>query len=204
MKILLLLAFLSGPLSAQVTYNYTGAPMSGVLQGGANEWNLTQVGGTVVLAQALNPNQANQVVVPLSYNFGGVALDSSVAANSSFSFTTQNGLITGWSVSMTFHPGGYGVIEVVLQSSGDQYYFSLWPPACDHITIASCTMWTAQNATPGAWVDPVEMVPASELASETALEQLYLNSILNNYSPKLAEARAETAYWQKRCLAAKC
>jgi hypothetical protein len=74
MKALVTLAILAAmPVGAQVTYDYTGQAMTltGVA-GSASAGSQTHTMsysflGDVVLAQALNPNQANQQVVPLAY-----------------------------------------------------------------------------------------------------------------------------------------
>jgi hypothetical protein len=103
MRTLVLLAILAAmPVGAQVIYDYTGQPMT--LSG---EWSYE--GGTsgccvqnytmwysflgdVVLSQALNPNQANQQVVPIAYAFndpgtapgaiGGLYYDAKIPAGS--------------------------------------------------------------------------------------------------------------------------
>jgi hypothetical protein len=73
MKTLLALAILAAmPVGAQVTYDYTGQAMTltgvaGSASAGSQTYTMSySVLGDVVLAQALNPNLANQQVVPLA------------------------------------------------------------------------------------------------------------------------------------------
>jgi hypothetical protein len=81
MKALVALAILAAmPVGAQVTYDYAGQAMTltgvaGSASTGSQTYTMSySVLGDVVLAQALNPNQANQQVVPLAYAFNDPGL----------------------------------------------------------------------------------------------------------------------------------
>jgi hypothetical protein len=76
MKALLALAiFAAMPVGAQVTYDYSGQPMTltGLTSSESGGMQIYTVPyeflGDVVLSQALNPNQANQQLVPLAYKW---------------------------------------------------------------------------------------------------------------------------------------
>ena len=69
MKALILLLF-AAAAHAQVSYNYAGAPLTVTVTGTVGQQPIpTNLTGTVTLAQALNPNQANQVVTPTAFTF---------------------------------------------------------------------------------------------------------------------------------------
>jgi hypothetical protein len=81
MKALVALAILAAmPVGAQVTYDYAGQAMTltgvaGSASAGSQTYTMSySVLGDVVLAQALNPNQANQQVIPLAYAFNDPGL----------------------------------------------------------------------------------------------------------------------------------
>jgi hypothetical protein len=81
MKALVALAILAAmPVGAQVTYDYAGQAMTltgvaGSASIGSQTYTMSYSSlGDVVLAQALNPNQANQQVVPLAYAFNDPGL----------------------------------------------------------------------------------------------------------------------------------
>lgn len=159
---ILIAGLLLAPLVfAQETLDYTSQTMAGTLSLGAlGPWDYSQIDGTVVLAQTLNPNAANQAVTPVSFNFGGAALDSSNSASSSFSFSTQNGIITNWDVTIVFHPGGSAASNLTITQSGDQYSFVDYPSICaQSISDSACTVWNAKNTSAGSWVDPPSSAP---------------------------------------------
>lgn len=72
---LLGMILMSGAASAQVTYDYVGQPITVTVDtatssGGPAPYTETfPMLGSITLAQALNPNEANQQVVPLAYSF---------------------------------------------------------------------------------------------------------------------------------------
>jgi len=100
----------------QTTYTYTGAPLTPtlVVMGGNAPQPPTgpqQITGTVTLAAPLAPNQANQIVTPVSYQFDNDIILTSTWISTAqptpppavFSFTTVNGTIVAWNVSVTKH-----------------------------------------------------------------------------------------------------
>src|SRR5271154_4449121 len=161
------LALCTSFVFAQETLDFTGqvmigsyaAPYTTVLP-----MDYTQITGDVVLAQALNPNQTNQIVTPVVYNFGGflasTALQSTTSAgglgaSASFLFSTQNGNITGWTVELANYPDVRSQTLVSTQN-GDTYTASQLQPGCFATTTgpAQCSTYSASNTMGGIWVDP--------------------------------------------------
>ncbi|MGA2398342.1 MAG: hypothetical protein ABSG30_09830 [Steroidobacteraceae bacterium] len=113
---MLMTMLLLGAVGAQETLDYTGQPMTG------NDTNITQITGVVDLAQALNPNEAYQLVVPTYYSFDanqtgvltGVPHENSTI-HTSFLFSAQNGAITGWDVAVNYE---YTVAASTLLAAG--------------------------------------------------------------------------------------
>jgi len=80
--------------------------------------NFGPISADVVLSNPLDPNENNQVVTPVAWNFDAVPgpfpLDSQFFASNTmgsgqstlFSFSTQSGQITSWDVELSFGPQG--------------------------------------------------------------------------------------------------
>jgi hypothetical protein len=185
------------PVGAQVTYDYTGQPMT---LGG--EIFYEQVGipgsppcceesftmpysvlGDVVLSQALNPNQANQQVVPLAYAFNnpglvppGLLLNMTGLLNSNYTgvlqltlnapvvdFSTANGRITAFSATFS-GTGDYGYETLTLSSAGDSYASSEGVPDC------MCGgAWNGSNTAGGTWTKAPEINPGVATTALTLL-----------------------------------
>ena len=143
-------------LLAQETLDFTGAQMTGSLIGVNQGADYTQISGDVVLAAMLNPNEANQVVVPASFAFNGDNLLSSkpcwYQCSSIFSFSTVNGAITAWNVAISNYPGGSMQESVALTNKGEQYSYLYQTPSCAF--VGNCTNYSASSSGGGMWVDP--------------------------------------------------
>lgn len=190
MKILAIaaLAVLSSAAHAQETLNYTGSQMIGSYAGDFNEvvptLDVTSISGDIVLAQALNPNAANQVVTPVSFNFGGPLLNStfdyvSPVTPNTFSFSTKNGIVVGWSISVSEQTTG-GSAELTSTQNGDTYGAQEISNICFHGQPQACSEYSASNTQGGVFVDPPSLktgggtVQAPELDYRTASSALIL------------------------------
>lgn len=171
-----LLAFglLLAPLCfAQQTWDYTGAVMVGTSSGLYIGDAPTSIAGDVVLAQALNPNQANQIVTPVSYAFIGLPMLSSTMFQSGllptpvFEFSTKNGAITSWDVALYGSGGAYADVLSVT-TKGDSFQSSEYDGPCgaEH----NCGIYTVSNSVAGAWADPPgkSVAQAPELSTNVA------------------------------------
>jgi hypothetical protein len=149
-----LLLFALAANAQQTTYTYSGQPMVGTLTGQAYPGaDRTVLDGNIVLSQPLAPNQTNQLVIPESYWFGDNVLSSNPISfyqyDTSFSFSTVNGVITDWAVTIYFWSGGSTTESMSLTTAGDNYTYSLLVPSCPPQTY--CTTWAASNTAPGTW-----------------------------------------------------
>jgi hypothetical protein len=171
LKLIGLLVFLMVPccVFGQETLDYTGQVMTGTYEAGYTAvlpFDYTQITGTIVLAQALNPNEANQSVTPVSYYFGtpGTSFLSSSAPQNegsgqptvaTFLFTTQMGNITSWSIDVANYPDVRG--QMLLSTlSGDIYTAGQAQPVCsDPYTTQkqNCSEYSASSTGPGTWVN---------------------------------------------------
>ena len=154
MKYLALLCLLaSSAYAQQTTYTYSGAPMSGTLTGQDNGEDYTILGGTVVLASPLAPNQANQNVVPVSFNFQGDNLlmsPSTYVQTANFQFTTVNGQITSWLITVDTNSGSGTIESLSITTNGDGYINSGQFGGCFEPT-QQCWYFTASNNARGIW-----------------------------------------------------
>lgn len=163
----------SSALHAQETeYAYTGAALTDTVippTGWAPEMIPTSITGDIILSAALNPNEANQIVTPLSFAFTSQEnyLSSNVGVQNftgeSFSFSTQNGVITGWSVDLdttTIGTNSPLLVNAAITSSGDSYYALQAAQSCGiggGLALgetSNCYLVTGSNSVGGTWVDP--------------------------------------------------
>ena len=163
MKTLIALLLLASTAHAQQTWDYTGSIMTGTQTGIGESPTPVQITGDMVLAQALNPNQANQIVTPTSFNFGGPLQPewTSNAGSPVFSLTTVNGAITAWNISMFAYAPG---TEEMLQSTqgGDHFESNTFGGACGW--QGNCGAYNAVSMSGGVWTDPqTRKVQAPEL-----------------------------------------
>lgn len=168
MKPLLLLLLLPLSAVAQVTYQYVGVPL-----GGASS-PAYLVTGNVVLAQALAAN-GTQTVTPVNYSFVGnlpLATQNGEAypnapSPPSFTFTTENGVITGWDVEIDVTTGNT-VATLSVTSSGDSYELEVETNACQtgH-NLEECFDTVSSNSAAGSWSIPQAQV-APAMAAMTA------------------------------------
>src|SRR5271163_1342442 len=162
MKLLIVLMLAALPAWGQETLNYTGLGMNGSFYGSFNSAiaaDVVQITGDVVLAQVLNPNEANQLVTPVSYSFGGI-LTSSLAylgdASNTFLFSTHNGNIVGWDVMVSnSNNPAYFSQSLVSTANGDTYGAQEVFNECFAPTQGgTCSVYHASNTMGGVWVDP--------------------------------------------------
>jgi len=162
---------------AQETLDYTGQGMNGAFATGfttALPADVIQITGDVVLAQALNPNQANQLVTPVSYAFGGI-LTSSLAylgngngyASNTFLFSTQNGNIVGWDIMLSnSNNATYTNASLISTQNGDTYTANQEPASCWFTHGMGCSIYSASNNVGGSWVDPPPTIKSTLTAPE--------------------------------------
>jgi hypothetical protein len=170
--------------NAQVTYDYNGAPTTITITGdlppptNPNGPGLT---GDVVLASALNPNQANQVVTPLSYSFAALSSATVDQSNqgvvASFDFSTVNGKITSWDVEL--NSGTYASVAVgqyieSITPQGDVFTYTTHDAACGSPgeMPGDCFTATSTSTAPGTWTSTAqapEISPASAASGLTLL-----------------------------------
>jgi hypothetical protein len=181
MKMLIVLLLASLPAWGQETLDYTGQLMVGTLTGIGVPALTTQIIGDVVLSQALNPNEIDQIVTPTTYNFGGLMVpqltqptyEGFVGNAPVFEFSTVNGNITQWAVMLSaFAPGQAG--SLTLTNAGDRYSSSMSDGYCSY--HSDCGEYSASNHAAGMWVDPpsVQKVTAPELDWTRMAEALTL------------------------------
>ena len=167
MKGLIFILLFALPASAQVTYNYVGAPLAVTVTGTVGLQPIpTNVTGSVTLATALNPNQANQVVVPQIFAFNVTinAGEEPFQAPNVFVFSTSNGVITDWYIALDLLEG------VILTSSGggDFYQGSTYTGTCSH--FQNCQTVVGTNVAAGTWGLQGDAPPPSLQAQLTAAQ----------------------------------
>jgi hypothetical protein len=145
---------------AQETLDYTGQLMVGTLTGAGSPPVTTQIIGDVILAQALAPNEINQIVTPTTYNLGPLMTPLTTQPTYSgfvgnaplFEFSTDaNGAITQWTVLLSaFAPGQSASLS--LTQAGDQYSSQMSDGYCAF--HGDCGEYIASNHAAGSWVDP--------------------------------------------------
>lgn len=177
MKTLIFCLLLSSVAMAQETLDYTGQTLTGTLTGGTQPEPILQITGNIVLAQALNPNEANQVVTPESYYFVNPLLSNLVITNvdgappDTFVFSTANGQITNWAVSL-YAAGGAFADALTLKPTGDLYWSPFQNGYCNG--NHDCGMFVGTNNVGGVWVDPPAKMTAPEMDWRNAAQALVL------------------------------
>jgi hypothetical protein len=152
------------------TLNYTGADFTPVNING--QTGIPNVTGDIQLSAPLGANLTNASVTPVSWSFNDPNLNSVIAANGpgvttdSFSFTTVNGVITGWDIDVSYlnSTSKSSTWSSIILSSvgGDTYTTGFSTPTCRG-NPDPCFSLT-QTTTPGSWSPAVaapEMDPAS-------------------------------------------
>lgn len=192
----LVLVLLASPAFAQqTTYTYTGAPLltGSYLNGYTDPINspTTQITGEVVLGSPLAPNGV-QVVVPLAFTFDGDDLLSSgfgwtayatglqqgdpgdPSVQASFSFTTVNGVITDWSVTVS---AGNPIQQIYISEgfslsvAGDQYTDDGQNNLhCSYVPY-SCTSYAASNTSAGTWTQALTPAQVSAVQAQLTAAQ---------------------------------
>jgi hypothetical protein len=184
------------------TYTYIGGPMKGIITQGLPQPGLevTALSGTIVLAEPLKPNLANQIVTPVHYQFSNDSFLSDTFWNSNpqivgcsfyplcstrfFMFSTGSfGEIEAWAIFINIQPG-----ELAL--SLDESMSSVFQPdpnsgqnglSGDSITaveanaflcrsVSDCTYWQASGPA-GHWVTGKAVIPPPP-PSPTSLDAL--------------------------------
>jgi hypothetical protein len=193
---------LSGAVEAQVTtYVYTGQPMMVTAAGpGMSSGQPNEITATVTLAAPLADNAANQVVVPISYGFNGIALPNpafwTTSAPPVFSFTTVNGAIVAWNVSIDLGSALSFPIsfEITSTGAGDTYNYVeivdndecnpfVQAPYCWQYDAAAYQrdVWVQQGQTP-----PITLTAAlaeiTTLQGQLTTAQQQVNSLSAGYT----------------------
>lgn len=174
--VILIAGLIVAPLVFAQDWDYTGALMSGsnTYAGGTSFAESYQTSFDVILSQALNPNEANQTVIPqtFSVNLPLLSVDGGI---SSFIVGTTNGAITSWDVTLTGSAGNT-ISTLTLTNQGDTYTLDTWSPSCSFVNqnTSSCQFMTVSTATPGTWVDPVETKSAPEMDQNGLMSALSL------------------------------
>jgi hypothetical protein len=192
------LSLLASVVRAQVTtYDYTGNLLSET-SSGVSVLTPLYLSGNLVLSNPLNPNEANQIVTPLSFDFVSQndflssaaqsawnAHTSSEQVSSSFEFSTVNGNITAWNVALAAStPGtndGIVVNENLVNATGKVNGLS---PAVGDLYYAQSNgvgspisySVSGQNYNPGTWVDPPSKVTPAKVPELS--ESGFVDSIL--------------------------
>ena len=147
------------------TLDYTGAAFTPV---SINvHFGIPYITGEIQLSAPLGANLTDATVVPVSWSFNDPNLSSVVASTGpccttdSFSFTTVNGVITGWDVDVSYlnSTGTSKTWSSIILSgvTGDTYKTGYSTPGCkgDPDPCFSLT----QTTTPGSWSASVAAAP---------------------------------------------
>jgi hypothetical protein len=204
MKALLLL-LLASPAFGQVTYVYTGTPLTVNDNSEHLSAGPPNVTAQIVLSVPLAPNQANQIVTPVSFYFLGSSGDLSTSftgtinglsdVTGQFSFDTANGVIVAWHITAGGASAWTSDTVSVDSSSGDAY-----DEIARNCGPSPCA-YAASTATPGTWTYGADLVAQlqKQLTHVTSEMTVYRNGVVNWEAQALAwQARAY--YW---CKAAK-
>jgi hypothetical protein len=205
------LLLLCGAAEAQVTtYNYTGQPMMVTAAGpGMSSGQPNEITATITLAAPLGANAANQVVVPISYEFNGIALPNPAewtnGAPPVFSFTTINGVIVAWNVSIDLGSANSfkQSLEITSSGAGDTYNFVeiVDTDQCNTFVQApNCWIYDAVAYQRGVWVQQGQVPPITltdALAEITTLQTQVtsLQSQITSLQSQLTTARGQEAYY---------
>ena len=159
LKLLALLLLSSSALAQNcTTLQYTGAPFTSVTTTGPATTANTVVSpltGMVILSTPLPANGTTQVT-PVWWDFSAeyVALNSADSQEliPTFIFTTVNGVVTGWSVSVGYEINDADELTVSVSSSqqGDSVTMAqsnVLPPP----NLGAYTSITGESFAPGSW-----------------------------------------------------
>jgi hypothetical protein len=147
------------------TLDYTGAPFTPVSING--HFGIPNITGEIQFSAPLGANLTNATVVPVSWSFNDPNLNSVIASTGpccttdSFTFTTVNGVITGWDVDVSYlnsTADSKTWSSIILSDvSGDTYKTGYSTPKCkgDPDPCFSLT----QTTTPGSWSASVAAAP---------------------------------------------
>lgn len=169
-KILFSLALFPLAAGAQVEYDYTSGPIDQVnVDYGTTAPQLGEsITGIITLGQGLPPNGTTQVAPEsVSFSAGGESLvntaQSGLYLNGTFTFTTQDGLVTGFNFSQVT-PWQY------------QNVFGIWSDSSTDAELETAA-WYAY-APSGIWTDPpATNAPEIDPASTTSALLLLLGSL---------------------------
>jgi hypothetical protein len=180
----LAVAQVAGSMAANAleTLDYVGAPAITTVVGdlppptNPNGPGLT---GDIVLASALNPNEANQVVTPLSYSFAAFSSATADPANfefvAYFGFSTTNGKITDWDVVLNsgiITTSGYAQAVEYITRYGDSYTYEKYNLGCGTPgAVGDCFTSTTTSTAPGTWTTTAQ---APEISPASAASGLML------------------------------
>jgi hypothetical protein len=188
----LMAALLATAAHAQVMYDYSGYPTAVMPSGSVTP----AISGDIVLAAALNPNELNQIVTPLSYSFADMLSSNFEAAepygSASFSFSTNQGQVVGWNVNLYGWSGpgsdSFASELASITSSGDTYTYTQVSSSCSIQQPDGCFTITSSNTTPGSWVDPPLSTPELHMSGSIELITLLVGllAVLRGRRPKVA------------------
>lgn len=168
--------------NAQETLDYVGAPTVTTVSGDLpppTDPNGPGLTGHIVLGTALNPNQANQVVTPVSYSFAAFSSATANQANDEFvayfDFSTTSGKITSWDVvldSGIFSAAGTQSLEYITPS-GDSYTHSKYNLGCGTPgAVGDCFTATSTSTAAGTWTTLAQTPEISSAAAASSLTLL--------------------------------
>jgi hypothetical protein len=152
MKALLMFFLFAAPAFGQATtYVYSGSPLAYTITGNyPPSLVLAYLTGYVILAQPLDPNQANQVVTPTFYDYNVLETTEPFGPPPVFTFSTAEGEITDWSVSIDAIDG----TKITSTSSGDSYFKVFYYSSCAtgaNRTVSTCEQVTGTSTIGGVW-----------------------------------------------------
>jgi len=152
------------------TLDYTGAAFTPVSING--HFGIPNITGEIQLSAPLGANLTDATVVPVSWSFNDPMLNSIIASSGpccttdSFSFTTVNGVITGWDIDVSFSNNVAKTrtwSSIILSNvGGDTYTTGYSTPTCAGNPDPCFSL--KQTTTPGSWSAAIaapEIDPAS-------------------------------------------
>lgn len=166
------------------TYTYSGPALQNGTWGSTLDPDpytpIVNLSGSVTLAAPLAANQANQMANPLSWSIGNMNSaflnpgllaaqpDPVPTLNASFIFSTVNGVITSWVISVSWNYGGggdvagFGTMTSIGESGlGTDSWVGEPESGISHCGFANaCTSYSAYVAQPGTWTTPAAALPA--------------------------------------------
>jgi hypothetical protein len=159
-KILCLVAcgFMPMIVGAQTeTLDYMGGPLTPVNING--NLSIPYIAGEIQFSAPLGANLTNATVTPVSWSFNDPNLNSVIATTGpccttdSFTFTTVNGVVTGWDVDVSYLNStatSKTWSSIILSSvSGDTYKTGYSTPGCKGDPDPCYSL--RETTTPGSW-----------------------------------------------------